>query len=265
MRMLPKPSSLPPNFVFDFSPETSQVSRDEMDEELADSASKKQQHNIINPEHSILLAKKVSSLNPSMASGGNGGNKLNADKLFTPSEIIGPTQPENLHLYSDLKQHRKKSLLGKVLLNKLNSIDDGYSKNSSNLDLDSDLDSVDKVNFGVIIKKNELKELKVNSKLNECTDTPHSDSINNESDNVSAIMKSRRDIQNKCGNMSILKRSPYYEVDFLKTSAPSLPPPSVMSTLPLQGAQTASHKFKHHFSPQSSVRIRVIDETDTDN
>ena len=228
--MPPKQSSLPPNFVFDFSPPNSTHASTA---NLAEEQQAEEERNKL----TVPKAKRAPNLDQDHSS------HLQTNSRIASSSSSKPTRP------TTLLERR-----GFQLATNHNR-DDNPSVNSkqgasSIADLDSDLDSVDKVNVGCIIKKHELKELKV-QKLNE------NDSINNESDNISAIMRLRK-VPTLAENnnskpkpvVSSSKRSTYYELDFV-SSKPK-------SSLSLKANQ-------HHFSPQSSIRIKVIDETDTDN
>ena len=80
-----------------------------------------------------------------------------------------------------------------------------------------------------------------------------SNSINYENDSISDIIRLRKQkptsqqpLSQTLLNNCIIKKASNSELDVLRTSNPVV-------------------KFKSHFSPQSSVRIKVIDETDTDN
>ena len=82
-----------------------------------------------------------------------------------------------------------------------------------------------------------------------------SNSINYETDSISDIIRLRKQkpptnsqqpLSQTLLNNCIIKKASNNELDVLRTSNPVV-------------------KFKSHFSPQSSVRIKVIDETDTDN
>lgn len=290
IRVVTKQSSLPPNFVFDFSPPNSThtstinlreeegiVIEEEEDEENEDENKanslegktltnniKKHQKKIPN----IIMINKNSQQQQQQQqnhSNLNIHNKKNDQSNQTSSnEFIQLQKP----IAKTLLERRGFKLAKQVNATTGNDEENQHSKASSILDLTSDLDSVDKMSVGFIIKRNKLKEekIKVVNGSKSSKKGARSDSINNESDNISAIMKLRKaqaQSNNAIKSTSILKKittSNFKEFENSVTTpesaaSTSKPPPSTVFTL----------KNKNHFSPQSSVRIRVIDETDTDN
>jgi hypothetical protein len=280
--MLPKQSSLPPNFVFDFSPPNSthaSTTNLRIDEEIKldnIAAAAAALTTTTTTTDSDLAHKEISLAHIKKRT-----KQKSSPNEATTTNVIDHKQPLNHSNLKTAMTSSKKTLLerrGFTLSQKKSSpttnniIND--SQASSVIDLTSDLDSVDKLSVGFIIKRNELKEEQL-QKLKVASGSSRgggvggrNDSINNESDNISAIMKLRKlQASHKAatqksataaatmsGGDGILKKraSPLYlnEFDYHQNPTP------VMATL---------KNSKNHFSPQSSVRIRVIDETDTDN
>jgi len=291
--MLPKQSSLPPNFVFDFSPpnsthaSTTNLRIDEEEEtvkldNVATTINITTDSDLAHKEIGLAHIKKRSKA--AAAAAATTTNNINSVDHKQPlnHSILNKTNSVKTQATKTLLERRGFTLSQKKSPTTNNTNNDSSrhdSQASSVVDLTSDLDSVDKMSVGFIIKRNQLKEEQL-QKLKVASGSSgtgcgggRNDSINNESDNISAIMKLRKiqanqkaATRNTAGGILKKTASPLYlnEFDYLLTNASDHRHRHHhhQNTTPVMATLKNS---KNHFSPQSSVRIRVIDETDTDN
>jgi len=292
--MLPKQSSLPPNFVFDFSPPNSthasttnlRIDEEEetvkLDNVVTSINTTATDSDLAHKEIGLAHIKKRSKAAAAATTTTNNINSVDHKQPLNHS-ILNKTNSVKTQATKTLLERRGFTLSQKKspTTNNTNNTNNDSSRHdsqaSSVVDLTSDLDSVDKMSVGFIIKRNQLKEeqlqmLKVAS--GSSGTGGRNDSINNESDNISAIMKLRKiqanqkaATRNTAGGILKKTASPLYlnEFDYLLTNASDHRHHHHhhhQNTTPVMATLKNS---KNHFSPQSSVRIRVIDETDTDN